>query len=100
VASGDQTLQGINGDIPHLLVLLLEQEDNTGGLGVEGAGNVEDGVLNNAVDDIVRDGALALEVVVGAARLDQVQKIGGSRVLEFGLSGAHCEGVERRQLDD
>lgn len=100
MASGNQTLQGINGNIPHLLVLLLEQEDNAGGLGIEGAGNVEDGVLNNAVDDIVRDGALALEVVVGTASLDQLKKSGGSRVLEFGLSGAHCEGVERRQVDD
>ena len=100
VASGDQTLHDINGNIPHLLVLLLQQEDNTGGLGVEGAGDVENRVLNNALNDVVRDGTLGLEAVVGAARLGQLQKRGSSRVLEFGLNGAHCEGVEGRQVDD
>lgn len=95
VASSNQTLHDLNGNVPELLVLLLQQKDNTGGLGVEGARDVENGILHNALNDIVGDGALGLEAIVGTARLDQLQESGSSRVLEFGLSGAHCEGFKR-----
>lgn len=92
MSSGNQTLHSANGNVPDLLVLLLQEEDNARGLGVEGAGNVEDGVLNNALNGIIGDRALGLQVVVSPAGLDQLQKGGGGRVLKFDSSGAHCGG--------
>ena len=92
MSSGNQTLHSANGNVPDLLVLLLQEEDNARGLGVEGAGNVEDGVLNNALNGIIGDRTLGLQVVVSPAGLDQLQKGGGGRVLKFDSSGAHCGG--------
>lgn len=93
MASDDEGLQSVESDVPHLLVLLLQQEDDTGGLSVERAGHVENGVPNNALDGIIGDRALGLKAVVGAARLNQLQKRGSGLVLEFRLSGAHCVDV-------
>ena len=87
---GNETLHGVDGNVPHLLVLFLQEEDNTRGLSVERAGHMENRVANNLLNGIVGDGALRLEAVVGAAGLDQLQQAGGGRVLEFRLSGAHC----------
>ena len=93
-AGGNETLHGLDGDVPDLLVLLLQQENNTGGLGVERARDVEDGGLNNGLDSIVGDGALSLETIVGTAGLNQLEESVGGGVLEFDLSGAHCDGVD------
>lgn len=92
---GNEALHGLDGDVPDLLVLLLQQENDTGGLGVERAGDVEDGGLDNGLDGIVGDGALGLETIVGTAGLDQLEESVGGCVLEFNLSGAHCDGVDR-----
>lgn len=93
MASGNQTLHGSDGDVPDLLVLLLQQQDDAGGLSVEGAGHVQDGISDDALDGIVGDGALGLEAVVGAAGLDQLQEGGGGRVFELRLSGTHCGSI-------
>lgn len=84
MASSDEALHNLNSDVPDLLVLLLQQENDTGRLGVERAGNVKDRVLNNALDGIVRDRALGLQAVEGTTALNEVQQSGSSRVLEFG----------------
>jgi hypothetical protein len=70
-------------------MLLLQQENDTGGLSVERAGDVENGVLDNALNGIIGDRALGLKTVEGTAGLDQLKESGGGGVLE-----AHCEGEE------
>jgi hypothetical protein len=89
LAGSHEALHDVNGNVPELLVLLLEQEDHTGGLSVEGAGDVQDGILNDALNGLVGNRALGLEAVVCAPGLDQLQQSGGGGVLEFGLSRAH-----------
>jgi hypothetical protein len=92
MSSGDQALHSADGNVPDFLVLFLKEEDNTRGLGVERAGDVEDGVLNDALNGIIGDRALRLQAIVSPAGLDQLQKGGGGRVLKFDSSGAHCDG--------
>lgn len=86
MAGGDKALHNLDGDVPNLLVLLLQKENNTGSLSVEGAGNVENRVLNDALDSIIRDRALCLKAVVSTTALDQVQQSGSSGVFESGHS--------------
>lgn len=78
---GQLLLVHLGGDVPHLAVLVAEQDDGARGLGVEGRRHVQDGVLDNLPDTRVWDRALGREAVVGAAVLD-----GG----EEGFRGGHC----------
>lgn len=55
-------------------MFFLQQEDHAGGLGVEGTGDMEDGVLDYGMNGIVGNRALSFEAVVGATGLDQVQE--------------------------
>ena len=101
MASDNEGLQGVESNVPHLLVLFLQQKNDTGGLSVERAGHVENRVTDDALDGIIGDRALGLKAVVSAAGLDQLQKRGSGLVLEFRLSGAHCAdsvGVECYRL--
>lgn len=92
-ACGNQVLHNVDRDIPQLLMLFLQQNNNTGSLSIEGARDVEQGILNNALDGIVGNGALGFEAVESTTSLNHLQKGGGGRILEFNSSGSHCGGV-------
>lgn len=79
--SGQLLLVHLGGDVPHLAMLVAEQDDGARRLGVEGRRHVQDGVLDNLPDTRVWDRALGGEAVVGAAVLD-----GGGE----GFRGGHC----------
>lgn len=51
-------------------MLLVQQDDGTGGLRVEGAGDVEDGIFDDFLDPGVGDWGGGFEGVVGAAVFD------------------------------
>lgn len=89
---GNESLQSGKGDVPDLLVLFLQQEDDTRGLGVERAGHVQDSRLDDVLDGVVGDRALVLEGIDSATGLDRLQESGRGGVLEFNLSRAHCDG--------
>lgn len=62
-------------------MLLPEQDNQTGGLGVERARNVQDGGINELLDLGVRNRAVLAELVDGAAGLGR---------LDEGIGGRHC----------
>lgn len=85
---GDDLLEGVGGDVPQLLVLGAEQDDEAVGLGVEGRGRVQGGLVDNLLDARRGDGQLLGQGVVGAAVLDELEEeVGGD------LGGGHCVGV-------
>ena len=57
-------LQHITCNIPELLVLVLEQQDDACGLRVEGGGGVQDGLVDDVLDAGVGDGGGGGEGVV------------------------------------
>lgn len=71
---GHDGLQDVLCDLPDLLVLLLEQQDDARRLRVEGAGHVLDGLGDELLDARIADGALGLERVVRAAVLDRLDE--------------------------
>ena len=89
VTGSDEPLHGLDGNVPDLLVLLLEEEDHARGLSVEGGGDMQDGVANDGLDGLVLDGGLGLEAVVSATGLDQLKERSGGRVLELRSGGTH-----------
>lgn len=68
--SRDDSLEGILGNVPELVVLLLEQDNDASALAIERGGSMEDGLANDLLDLLVVDGRLLLEGVDGAAGLD------------------------------
>ena len=72
----DDSLEGIFGDVPQLVVLALDQQDGAGALAVEGGGGVQDGLADDLLDLLVGDGRLLLKRVVGAAGLDGGEVVG------------------------
>lgn len=63
-------------------MVVVEHDDDAGGLGVEGAGDVFDGVLDEFFDTGVGDGGGGGELIEGAA--------GGDEGEEGGVGGRHC----------
>ena len=60
----DDGLEGFFGDVPELLVLGFDEQHDTLGLRVEGAGDMKDGVLNDLLNTGVRDRAAGFQLVV------------------------------------
>lgn len=62
-------------------MLLLQENNQAGGLGVEGAGNVQDSSIDKLLDLSIGDGAVLAQLVDGAAvlgRLDEsIDRHGG-----------------------
>ena len=71
---GDNGFEGIADDVPELVVLVFEQEDETGGLGVEGGGDVFDELGDDFLDAVVGDGGGFGEGVDAAAVGDGVEE--------------------------
>ena len=71
--SGDDALEDLSGDVPELVVVGAEEDEHAVGLGVEGGGDVAQGVLDDLLDAVLGDSQLLVELVIGAAELDEVQ---------------------------
>lgn len=80
---GDDGLQDITDNVPELVVLILEQEHEAGGLGVEGGGDVLDDLGEDLLDAGVGNGRSLVEGVDAAAVGDGLEEVGG---------GSHCGG--------
>lgn len=89
---GQLQLVNLHDGVPQLLVLLLQHDDQARGLGVEGAGDVLDGVGDELFDAGVGDGGLVGELVVGAAGFGEVEQ--GLGVCHCGWCCCCCCGVE------
>lgn len=74
-------LQDLLDKLPELLVLIVEQDNNTSGLRVETAGDVKDVVSGNLLDTSIRDGDLVGDLVDGSAVLASLEEVHG---------GSHC----------
>lgn len=74
-------LQDLLDKLPELLVLVVEQDNNTSRLRVETAGNVKDVVSSNLLNTSIRDGDLVGDLVDGSAVLASLEEVHG---------GSHC----------
>ena len=82
---GHNGLEGLGGDVPELLVLGAEQDNDAVALRVERRRDVLEGLLDDLVDALRGQAAEVLgERVVGAALLDEVEDRVGRD-----LSGRH-----------
>lgn len=70
VLPGDDGLEDGGGDVPELVVLGAEEDDDAVGLGVEGRGDVEEGFLYDFLDAVGRYGEGLVEGVDCAAGFD------------------------------
>lgn len=77
----DNGFQDIADNVPELVVLVLEQEHEAGGLGVERGGHVLDELGEDLLDAGVGDGRGLVEGVDAAAVGDGLEEVGG---------GSHC----------
>lgn len=76
--SSNKALESLDGDIPKVIVLLTEQNNQTSGLGVERAGHVQDSRIDELLDLRVRDGAVLAKLVDGPAGLGRLDEgVGG-----------------------
>lgn len=78
---GHNGLQDVAHDVPELVVLVLQQEHETGRLGVEGRRDVLDELGDDLLNAVVRDGRGLVEGVDAAAVGDSLEEVGG---------GGHC----------
>lgn len=72
------------GNIPQLPVFVVEEDNRAAGLDVEGAGGVQDGVLDNVHDAVFRDDGFGFDLHDGAADGGSVEERLGSA---FGHGG-------------
>ena len=88
----DQLPEGVDHEIPQLLVLLVQQHDQPRGLRVEGAGDVVDGGVDQVFDLGVRDRGVFAEFVDGAPVLGEFDQStwGVSHFLGGGLGFGCC----------
>lgn len=81
---GDDGLEDVAHDVPELVVLVLEQEHEAGGLRVEGGGDVLDKLADDLFDAVVGDGGGLVEGVDAAAVGNGLEEVG---------VGSHCGGL-------
>lgn len=89
---GHNGLQNLEDVVPEGVVLLAEQDNDAGRLSVEGRGDVEDDLLRDLGNLLVRDGHVLVEGVDGAAGLDRLEESLGSHSCWWCRKGP--EGVE------
>lgn len=71
-------LEGLGDQVPELVVLVTEKDDDAVGLAVEGRGDVLDGLVDDLLNLVLADGEVLAEGVVGAALLDELDEaVGG-----------------------
>jgi len=93
---GDDGLQDIADNVPELVVLVLEQEHEAGGLGVERGRNVLDELGDDLLNAGIRDGRVLVEGVDAAAVGDGLEEVGGGShgVLSGCGGGGECARCE------
>lgn len=85
---GDHGLEHLGGNVPELLVVLVQEDDDARRLRVERRGRVEDDLVDNLNNLLVRLGSLLVELVDGAALLDGIEEaLGGSHGRRCGGKG-------------
>jgi hypothetical protein len=91
---GDNGFEGIADNVPELVVLVFEQEDEAGGLGVEGGGDVFDELGDDFLDAVVGDWGGFGEGVDAAAVGDGVEEVhvGGHWCGGLLVVAGRCEG--------
>ena len=99
---GDDGLQDIADNVPELVVLVLEQEHEASGLGVEGGGDVLDELGDNLLNAGVGDGGVLVEGVDAAAVGNGLEEAGsgshcGGGVVSSGCCGGECSRCEDGQ---
>lgn len=77
VCRRNNTLEDLLRDIPQLLMIIVQEQDISRSLGVEGRGNVENSLGDDLLDLCVGDGRLLLEDVVRATDLHGFDEGGG-----------------------
>ena len=80
---GNYRLQHLLNQLPELVVVGFQQDDEAGGLRVEGRGHVQDGVSDKLDDTVVGGRGFLVQSVVGATFLDDVPE---------GVRSGHCGG--------
>lgn len=70
----DNWLQDIGVEVPELVVLAVGEEDDTGGLGVEGGWDLLDDLGEDLVDAGIRYWGLLLESIDGAASRNGIEE--------------------------
>lgn len=75
--------------LPQRIMFLLDQQEHTGGLGVEGRGDVKHDLLDDILDLFIRDGGFLLQ------RIDRAT---GGDLVEEGLGFGGHVGVGGREL--
>ena len=73
----DQRGESLGGQIPQAIVLLVQKNDQTSGLGVERAWDVQDRLVDKLLDLGVRHRAVLAELVDGAAVLSRLDETFG-----------------------
>ncbi len=89
---GDDGLEGLGGEVPELVVLGAEEDDDAVGLRVEGAGDVLESLGHDGLDLGGADSDLLVERIVGAAVLDQREEGVGADSRGVGRDAAHFGG--------
>ncbi len=70
-------LEDVAHDVPESVVVVFKEDDDAGGLRVEGRGDLLDGEAEQLLDCLVVDGGFLVELVDGAAVHDGVLEAGG-----------------------
>ncbi len=70
-------LQNLLCDLPESNVLLLDQQNDPGGLAVKGRRNMKNDLLDDLLDLLIGDGGFVLEGVDAATALDNVEELLG-----------------------
>lgn len=73
-ARSDEATESLNGQVPQLVVLFVQQHDQAGGLGVERGGDVQNSRVDELLDLGVWDGAVLAQLVDGAAVLGRLDE--------------------------
>ena len=99
---GDDSLQDIADNVPELVVLVLEQENEASGLRVEGGRNVLDELGDDLLNAGVGDGGVLVEGVDAAAVGNGLEEAGsgshcGGGVVSSGCCGGECSRCEEGQ---
>jgi len=76
-ATRNKSAKGLNGDIPEFLVLFPQNNNQTGRLGVERAGHIQNSGMNQLFDLGVGHGAVLAQLVDGAAGLSRLDECVG-----------------------
>ena len=97
VSLGDDGLEGRGGDLPELVVLSAEQDNDAVALGVEAGGHVLKRLGDDLLDALGSDAQVLVERIVAAAALEELDEgvcVGGHGCFGRGGCGGSAGGDE------